>query len=37
MHGIIYLNPPEEFLASIFAEINLKTSAERVIFPDLFE
>lgn len=37
MHGIIYLNPPEKFLASLFAEINLKTSAERVIIPNPLE
>lgn len=34
IHGLIYLNPPEKFLASLFAEINIKTCAEFIIIPD---
>lgn len=37
MHGLIYLNQPEKFLASLFAEINLTTSAKRIIVPDEYE
>jgi len=34
IHGLIYLNPPEKLLASLFEEINIKTCAERIIIPN---